>query len=300
MRPKTIFLTIVCAVAMAGLFGASQQPSSGQTFRDYQLRVFCNDSGVATATFWREVDKKSMGLKVICAGNCPGEGWVSLADALAGLPAGVSADFEARVCKTLGARGVACNNLCPGPPKPPDDKKPSDEPTPTPSPSRGTSEGGPGALPPGPVPPPRAPSLPHGRMAYLIKFTVEQPGSLGGTKKLAVNSVGEALVERVSSRAGTPLACAPALERNEIDRVAAAVQSAKPGRWKSSYAPSGRRRLGSVRWTLELWQRDAAGAALRNVTSWVVGKEGALPSDLASLRALAAGQLERTLAGCER
>lgn len=112
MRPKTMTLAIVCAVAMAGLFGPSLQSSSGQNkpFRNYQLRVFCDDSGVATATFWHDVGE-SMGIKVTCAGNCPGEGWVSLADALAGLPAEVSAALRSEVEKQAAAgkgRSVAC------------------------------------------------------------------------------------------------------------------------------------------------------------------------------------------------
>lgn len=100
MRPRTITVAIVCAVAMAGLFGPGRQPSAGQDapFKSYQLRVFCDNSGVASATFWHDVKEESMGVKVICAGNCDG-GKVSLEHALAGLPAEVSAAFRADVAK---------------------------------------------------------------------------------------------------------------------------------------------------------------------------------------------------------
>lgn len=68
------------------------------SFKMYQLRVYCGDSQVATVIFGHIVDEPTMGTKVMCAGNCPG-GKVPIADALAGLPADVSAAFEAKVKK---------------------------------------------------------------------------------------------------------------------------------------------------------------------------------------------------------
>ncbi|RPH75855.1 MAG: hypothetical protein EHM80_15620 [Nitrospiraceae bacterium] len=66
-------------------------------YRSYQLKVYCENSQVASATFWHDVGT-SMGLKQICAGNCP-RGTVPLAEALAGLPAEVSAALKAKVDK---------------------------------------------------------------------------------------------------------------------------------------------------------------------------------------------------------
>jgi hypothetical protein len=122
-------LSIICAVAIAGLFGPGRQPSSAQNFKSYQLRVFCGNSPIPTNSFWHDVngDLNSMGVKVVCAGNCPG-GRVSLADALAGLPAGVSAALRSEVEKQAAAgkgRSVACVL---DDKKPPSDKKPPKKP----------------------------------------------------------------------------------------------------------------------------------------------------------------------------
>ena len=84
------------ALLAAGVLVASGARADG--FKMYQLLVFCGNSQVATVIFGHTVDEPSMGTKVICAGNCPG-GWVSIADAVAGLPAGVSASLTAKVEK---------------------------------------------------------------------------------------------------------------------------------------------------------------------------------------------------------
>lgn len=80
----------------AGILIASV--ARADTFKMYQLQVYCGDSQVATVIFGHVVKEASMGTKVICAGRCPG-GTVPIADALAGLPAEVSAALTAKVEK---------------------------------------------------------------------------------------------------------------------------------------------------------------------------------------------------------
>lgn len=98
-------------------------------FKTYILSVNCGNS--QTATFFYEVPEKAMGNKEICAGRCP-EGNVSLADALAPFPAGVSAAFRAKVAKheedAAAGKGKPLACLRDGKEKPP-----KAQPTPTPN-----------------------------------------------------------------------------------------------------------------------------------------------------------------------
>jgi hypothetical protein len=104
---------------------AKPELSSAQNapYRSYQLKVYCENSQVASATFWHDVGT-SMGLKQICAGKCP-RGTVPLAEALAGLPAEVSAALKAKVDKhqenAAAGKGRPLACLRDGK-KPPDDK----------------------------------------------------------------------------------------------------------------------------------------------------------------------------------
>ena len=96
-RAGSIFLSI----AALTLFAASVLVASGvraDSFKMYQLRLYCGNPQVATVIFGHTVDEPTMGTKVICAGNCPG-GRVSIADAISKLPAGASAALTAKVDK---------------------------------------------------------------------------------------------------------------------------------------------------------------------------------------------------------
>src|SRR5687767_7240760 len=120
-RKKLLTSTwIVVATVGAILFAGQPQRSSAQNapFKSYQLLVFCGNPQVASATFWHDVKETSMGLKSICAGNCP-KGKVPLEEALAGLPAEVTAALKAKVEKkhqenvAAGKRAsLACLRKC--------------------------------------------------------------------------------------------------------------------------------------------------------------------------------------------
>ncbi|MGH6804512.1 MAG: hypothetical protein ACREC3_14275 [Methyloceanibacter sp.] len=107
-RSRLIISTSVLVVIIGAIFFAGKpQPSSGQVaraddFRIYQLEVYCNDSGVATAIFKHEVTP-SMGTKAVCVGRCDCDGKCGLniliADELAKLHASVAAALMAKVEK---------------------------------------------------------------------------------------------------------------------------------------------------------------------------------------------------------
>lgn len=99
-RARSLISMSVLVMMIGAIFLAVKpELSSAQNapYRSYQLKVYCENAQVASATFWHDVGT-SMGLKQICAGNCPG-GTVPLAAALAGLPAEVSAALQAKVDK---------------------------------------------------------------------------------------------------------------------------------------------------------------------------------------------------------
>lgn len=77
--------------------GGPSEPLTHDDFYLYQLEVFCDHPRSATAIFTTK-GSGVMGTKVICAGNCTG-GKVTLAEALAGLPAAVSTTFRTDVAK---------------------------------------------------------------------------------------------------------------------------------------------------------------------------------------------------------
>lgn len=110
-----IFTAAVVLIIGSIFFAGMPQPASAQSgpFRSYQLRVYCED--LPAASFWHEADKTSMGVDVTCAGNCPGEGWVPLADALARFPAEVRTVLTSMAEKNPAAACVL------------DEKKPPDK-----------------------------------------------------------------------------------------------------------------------------------------------------------------------------
>ena len=91
---------VIGIVLLAGARELSAQKVDG--FKSYQILVFCGNSGLASASFWYNVPddgnvgRPLMGLHSICVGNCGGK-TVSFEEALAGLPAGVSAAFKAKL-----------------------------------------------------------------------------------------------------------------------------------------------------------------------------------------------------------
>jgi hypothetical protein len=91
----SVFVMVIGAIVLA----VKPEPSSAQQapYRSYQLKVFCENSQVASATFWHDIGT-SMGLKQLCAGNCAG-GTIRLAEALAGLPVAVSTALQTQVDK---------------------------------------------------------------------------------------------------------------------------------------------------------------------------------------------------------
>lgn len=130
-RIRTIILLSALLLMIGAIFLVGKpQPSSAQNapFKSYQLRVFCGNSAIPTEAFWHDVGEDSMGVNVRCAGNCPG-GNVPLADALAGLPAAVSAALKAMVEKHQenAAAGKGWRLTCLGGKEPPERKceKPS-------------------------------------------------------------------------------------------------------------------------------------------------------------------------------
>lgn len=136
MRKRTRLLISISVLVMiigAILYAGKPRPSSAQNapFQSYDLRVFCGGPQVASATFWHDVPESSMGLKTIDVGNCKRCN-VSLADALAGLPAAVSTALKAKVDKhqadAAAGKGSRLTCLGDGKEKPPGDKKPKCEP----------------------------------------------------------------------------------------------------------------------------------------------------------------------------
>jgi hypothetical protein len=118
---------------IGAIFFAEPRPTSAQNVYSYQLRVFCGDSKIPTGAFWKDApsDLNSMGVKVVCAGNCPG-GTVSLADALAGLPGAVAAMFRADIAAhdANAAAGKGKPLTCLGDGKKPPPKEKCEKPTP--------------------------------------------------------------------------------------------------------------------------------------------------------------------------
>jgi hypothetical protein len=126
--------TIIMVFLIGSIFFAGKpQPSSAQNegFASYQLLVFCESSSVASATFWVNateggtVGRPRMGLKTVCAGKKCGGGPVTLAQALAQLPANVSSAMQSKVDsyqEKLGQEGsfLACLGI--NKEKPPDTK----------------------------------------------------------------------------------------------------------------------------------------------------------------------------------
>jgi hypothetical protein len=104
-RRNSLVSTSVLVMTIGVVFLAWEpQPLAAQVggFKSYQLLVFCGSSGLASASFWHNVPddgnvgRPLMGLHSICVGNCGGK-TVSFEEALAGLPAGVSAAFKAEL-----------------------------------------------------------------------------------------------------------------------------------------------------------------------------------------------------------
>ncbi len=117
---RSLVSASVFVVIGAIIIVGTPHPSSAQNapYKSYQLIVYCENPEVASATFWHDVKEPSMGLKSICAGKCKG-GTVPLEDALAGLPAEVSAALKAMVEKkheeNVAAgrrRSLACLRKC--------------------------------------------------------------------------------------------------------------------------------------------------------------------------------------------
>lgn len=137
MRQKrgSVIVVLAMVVVIGTIFLAGTPELSraqNAPFKSYQLLVYCEDSQVASATFWHDVQEQSMGVKILCAGNCP-DGAVPLANALAGLPAAVSAALRAKVDKhqadAVRGNGSALTCLLPPAEKKPDCRKKSDSPT---------------------------------------------------------------------------------------------------------------------------------------------------------------------------
>ena len=134
MRKKMISTSALVIMIGAIFLCAMPQTLYAQNapFKSYQLRVHCGSPEAATTAFWHDVPESSMGVKVICAGNCPG-GNVPLADALAGLPAEVSTALRAKVDKhqadAAGGNGSVLSCLLPPEEKKPDCPKKSDSPS---------------------------------------------------------------------------------------------------------------------------------------------------------------------------
>lgn len=99
--------TIILALLIGSIFFAGKpQPSSAQNegFQSYQLLVFCDNSSLASATFWYEmppgggtVGRPLMGLKTVCAGRKCSGGPVTLNAALAQFPGNVSSAMRSKV-----------------------------------------------------------------------------------------------------------------------------------------------------------------------------------------------------------
>jgi len=111
MKHRTRYL--ICTSVLLGMigaifFGGKPGPSSAQDaplsqqkapFKTYLLGVYCRSPQFPTASFTYHVrEERAMGSTEICAGKCGG-GIVSLADALAQLPAEVRGAFRALVAQ---------------------------------------------------------------------------------------------------------------------------------------------------------------------------------------------------------
>ncbi len=99
--------TIIMVLLIGSIFFAGKpQRSSAQNegFQSYQLLVFCENSSLASATFWYEmppgggtVGRPLMGLKTVCAGKKCGGGPVTLEQALGQFPGNVSLAMRSKV-----------------------------------------------------------------------------------------------------------------------------------------------------------------------------------------------------------
>jgi|GEM_PF-1532367 len=95
-----IYTLVVGAIFFAGVPELSAQKLEG--FKSYQLLVFCESTSLVTAVYWYNVPgngppgRPYMGLYTACAGKCRGVD-VSIAEALADLPAGAKSAIEAMV-----------------------------------------------------------------------------------------------------------------------------------------------------------------------------------------------------------
>lgn len=121
MRKRTRLLispTVLFTIIGVVFFVAKPEPVVAQNegFKIYQLIMHCGSPQLPAAIFGHQVaddgtvGRPSMGTYSTCVGNCPGRS-VSLEDALAGLPADVSAALKAKVEKHPAAEAdwfIAC------------------------------------------------------------------------------------------------------------------------------------------------------------------------------------------------
>jgi hypothetical protein len=104
IRPL-IYVSVLVTIIGAVFFANKLQPSSAQNegFVLYQLNVHCGSSSLVTKIFTHEnkeggtVGRPLMGTKIVCAGKKCAGGPVTLANALAGLPAGVTTGLQTQV-----------------------------------------------------------------------------------------------------------------------------------------------------------------------------------------------------------
>lgn len=95
--------------------------------------------------------------------------------------------------------------------------------------------------------------------------------------------------------------CRSQLSREELQKIAKAVSSAKPSAWKSSYVPRGDDGCcDRFHWTLLLYQHAPDGAGHTYGTDWYDGNEKRLPDDLASLRTTILSIKNTVLKACEQ
>lgn len=205
----SVLVIVIGAIFLAGKPELSSAQNEG--FKSYQLLVFCGDSSLAAATFWHEVTdggtvgRPLMGLKTICAGKKCSGGPVTLANALAQVPANVSAAIQAKVDKhqeNLAGEGWFLACLGEGKEQPSGGNKPPEKKCEKPAPWFGDSSNGCTDI--------QTPAVAINSGAVTISicgYPVFRHIPRGFTRDFELEAYRRAVSERVQQQAGSRICC---------------------------------------------------------------------------------------------